>query len=125
MIKDQKPANVFSPGEFLRDELEARGWTQRDLADVLGRPLQTVNQIINAKKRITPETAVELASALGTSAGLWLNLESAYRLAHVKSIDTHIARRAKRLLDKAGQAPAWLKAAAIGLSLAARGKSHF
>ena len=38
----------------------------------------------------------------GTSAELWLNLESAYRLAHVKSIDTHTARRAKRLLAKAG-----------------------
>ncbi len=30
MPKTYKPAEVFSPGEFLRDELEARGWTQGD-----------------------------------------------------------------------------------------------
>ena len=102
MSKRQKVAQVFPPGEFLRDELEVRGWTQRDLANVLGRPLQTVNQIINARKRITPETAVELATALDTSPELWLNLENAYRLAQIEKVDARIASRAKRLLAKAG-----------------------
>ena len=97
----QKVAEVFSPGEFLREEIEARGWTQRDLAKVLGRPLQTVNQIINGKKRITPETAVELSAALGTSPDLWLNLENDYRLAQITRVDPRIARRAKQLA-KAG-----------------------
>jgi HTH-type transcriptional regulator/antitoxin HigA len=47
------PAEVFMPGEYLRDELEARGWTQGDFARIIGRPVQVVNEIINGKKRIT------------------------------------------------------------------------
>jgi HTH-type transcriptional regulator/antitoxin HigA len=46
----------------------------------LGRPVQAVNEIITGKKAITPETAVALSRALGTSAEYWLNLESSYRL---------------------------------------------
>ena len=34
-MKERKPAEVFPPGEFLREELEARGWTQGDLASIL------------------------------------------------------------------------------------------
>ena len=51
------PAEVFQPGEYLRDELNARGWTQGDFAKIIGRPLQVVNEIVNGKKRITVETA--------------------------------------------------------------------
>jgi HTH-type transcriptional regulator / antitoxin HigA len=87
-------AQVFPPGEFIREELEARGWTQRDLAEVLGRPLQTVNAIINGKKEITPRMAVELAAAFGTSPELWMNWETAYRLALAGPPDPAITARA-------------------------------
>ena len=30
-------AEVFSPGEHLREELEARGWTQEEFAEIIGR----------------------------------------------------------------------------------------
>jgi HTH-type transcriptional regulator/antitoxin HigA len=72
-------AQVFAPGEYLRDELAARGWTQGDFAKVIGRPLQVVNEIINGKKRITVATAKEIGLALGTGPELWLNLENTYR----------------------------------------------
>jgi HTH-type transcriptional regulator/antitoxin HigA len=88
------PANVFPPGEFIRDELEARGWNQADLAFILGRPLQTVNEIIAGRKAITPETAKGLANAFGTSSELWMNLETAYRLSLAEG-DDDVARRAK------------------------------
>lgn len=92
------PAEVFPPGEFIRGELEARNKTQADLARVLGRPLQTVNQIINGRQAITPQTAVELGQAFGTSPELWLNLESAYRLSLARrKADPGIARRAREL----------------------------
>ncbi len=85
----------FAPGEYIRDELEARGWTQEAFAHILGRPLKTVNQIITGVKAITPQTARELAAAFGTTAELWLNLESAYRLAQEKPNSDAVARRAK------------------------------
>ena len=89
-------AQVFPPGHFLREELEARGWSQRDLAEIMGRPLQVVNEIINSRKQITPETAIELAAALGTSPEFWLNIEMSYRLSRAQKPDPAIARRALR-----------------------------
>ena len=79
-MTEYTPAEVFPPGEILRDELEARGWTQDVLADILDRPTAVINRIISGKTQVTPETAQGLGEALGTGAQFWLNLESAYRL---------------------------------------------
>lgn len=90
------PAEVFPPGEFIREELEARGWTQGDLAQIMNRPLRLVNELIAGKKQITPETARGLAVALGDNDPLyWMNLDSAYRLAQAEPIDESVGRRAK------------------------------
>ena len=56
-------AKAFPPGDFIREELEERGWTQQGLADRMGRPLQTVNMIVNGHKAITADTASQLAKA--------------------------------------------------------------
>lgn len=79
-MTERRPAEVFHPGEYLLDMLNERGWTQTEFAEIIGRPLQLVNGIVNKKKGITPETAHEIAAALGTSAKLWMNLDSAYNL---------------------------------------------
>ncbi|MBI1776795.1 MAG: helix-turn-helix domain-containing protein [Proteobacteria bacterium] len=92
---NRMPAEVFSPGEFIREELEARGWTQGDLAEILDRPLRLVNELIQGKKQITPETARGLAEAFGTDALYWMNLDSAYRLASTAAPDAAVSRRAK------------------------------
>lgn len=87
-------AEVFPPGEFLKDELDARNWTQTEFAKIIGRPHRLVNEIIAGKKSITPETAVQLAQGLGTSPELWMNLESAYQLSKVSKADDTIQRKA-------------------------------
>src|SRR5437870_488860 len=89
------PPAAFPPGDFIREELEARGWTQRDLSDITGSPLQAVNAMINGKKEITPQTAVALGAAFGTSAAFWLNLQTAYQLTQVGPPDPAIATRAR------------------------------
>ena len=73
-------AELFPAGEILADELDARGWTQADFAEVLGRPAQVVSEIISGKKEITRESAAQIGAALGTSAEFWLNLQDAYLL---------------------------------------------
>ncbi len=88
-------AEIFPPGEFLRDELEARGWSQTELAEIIGRPVRLINELIAGKKAITPETAIQLGDSLGTGPELWMNLESQYQLSKVRSTDGLIARRAK------------------------------
>ncbi|OPY81626.1 MAG: putative HTH-type transcriptional regulator YddM [Syntrophorhabdus sp. PtaU1.Bin153] len=93
-----RPFRPVLPGEILKDELEARGWTQGDFADITGKPLQAVNEIISGKKAITPETAVLFSDALGTSAEFWLNLESAYRLDLVRqktNVASAVSRKAR------------------------------
>ena len=94
-----KVAETFSPGEFLLEELEARGWTQIELAEILGRPTTLVNGIITGKRQITPDTAIQLGDALGTSAELWMNLESQYQLSKVKTSSDLVTRKA-RLYEK-------------------------
>src|SRR5882724_2310510 len=89
------PAEVFPPGEFLADELEARGWTQTEFAEIIGRPQKLVNDIANGKRSVTPETAAHFAAAFGTSAQFWMNLESAWQLSKVPPRDDSIARAAK------------------------------
>jgi HTH-type transcriptional regulator/antitoxin HigA len=94
-MTEYSPAETFSPGEYLKEELEARGWTQTDLAAILGRPIRLVNEIIMAKRGISPETATGLAKALGTSAEVWLGLDAAYQLSKIETPDDVVERRAR------------------------------
>ena len=93
------PVEVFPPGEFLREELEARGWSQQELADILGRPPRLISELISGKRAVTPETACGLADAFGTSAEYWMNLESQYQLSKVNTSNNQVARKA-RLYEK-------------------------
>ena len=61
-----RPDNVSIPGETLLDLIEERGMTQVELAERTGRPLKTINEIINGKAAITSETAIQFERTLGT-----------------------------------------------------------
>ena len=89
------PKNRVSthPGEILSEEfLKPLGITQSGFADHMGVPFQRINELINGKRGITPETAWLLSEALGTSAEFWTNLQAAHDLTkhrlrrHVKPI---------------------------------------
>ncbi|QHE74552.1 HigA family addiction module antitoxin [Hydrogenophaga sp. PBL-H3] len=88
------PAEVFPPGEFLREELEARDWSQQELADILDRPPRLISELIAGKRAITPETAKGLGEAFGTSPDYWMNLESQYQLSKVTVPNDNVARKA-------------------------------
>jgi HTH-type transcriptional regulator/antitoxin HigA len=99
---DLIPAYTPSPGEILAIELAARGWSQRHFAAIIDRPAQAVNEILRAKKQITPETALRIAAALDTSAELWIDLEVDYRLALARqSIPPQLLRD---IAQRSGQA---------------------
>lgn len=94
-MTERIPAEVFPPGEFLQDELNARDWTQVEFAEIIRRPPRLINEIIAGKRAITPDTAKEIAAALGTSAQFWLNLEISYQLSKARPVAENIARTAK------------------------------
>ena len=91
-------AKAFPPGDFIREELEERGWTQQQsLRSRIGRPLQTVNMIVNGHKAITAETAYKLQKVFGPSAIYWMNLESIWQLYKLNEKKKIAARREKRV----------------------------
>lgn len=73
-------AETFPPGEVIKEELEARGWTQRDLADIMGVQPSVVSALVKGTKPISLDLARNLAAALGPSAQYWINMDTAYRL---------------------------------------------
>ncbi|OGO23945.1 MAG: addiction module antidote protein, HigA family [Chloroflexi bacterium RBG_16_51_9] len=75
------PDVAIHPGEYLTEEIEARGISQKELARRMGRPLNAINEIINGKKSITAETALQLEEVMPEiPARFWLNLETDYQL---------------------------------------------
>lgn len=93
-MSNRQVAEVFPPGTFILEEIEARNWTQLELAEILGRPARLVNELVNAKRAITPETAIGLGRAFGSSPDFWMNLESSWQLSKVTASDSGVARRA-------------------------------
>jgi addiction module HigA family antidote len=69
------------PGEVLRDEFLAElGIPQTELAVKLGIPVQRINEIVNGKRGITPDTAWLFAGAFGTTPEFWMNLQTVHDL---------------------------------------------
>jgi HTH-type transcriptional regulator/antitoxin HigA len=93
-MNERIPAEGFLPGDFIREELEARGWAQEDLAEILGRTPTAINEVVTGKRGITVDTAKGLGEALGGGAQFWLNMESAYRLSLESSKPDSVARKA-------------------------------
>jgi len=81
------------PGEILRQEfLEPLGASQVAFAKHIGVPLQRLNEIVRARRGVSPETAWLFAAALGTTPEFWLNLQAQHDLARSRP-----ARRIKPL----------------------------
>lgn len=75
------PDVAIPPGEFLQEEIEARGISQKELARRMDRPINAINEIINGKKAITAETALQLEEVMPEiPAKFWLNLETDFQL---------------------------------------------
>lgn len=77
---DNAKALISHPGETLFDTIEAKSISQTELANRMGRPIKTINEIIQGKAAIIPDTAIQLERVLGISAEFWLNREQNYRL---------------------------------------------
>jgi antitoxin HigA-1 len=78
MMADFPPAH---PGEVLREDfLKPLAMSQCALAKALGVAEIRISEIANAKRAITPDTALRLARYFGTSAEFWLGMQTSYDL---------------------------------------------
>ena len=73
------------PGEVLRgDFLKPMGLSRYALAKALDVPQIRVSEIVNAKRAVTPDTALRLARYFGTSAEFWTGMQATYDLETVR-----------------------------------------
>ena len=76
------------PGEMLLEEfLKPLGITQSAFAVRLGVSFPRLNEIIHAKRAVTPDTALRLARVTGMSADFWLGLQQDWDLWHALRSD--------------------------------------
>lgn len=81
MLPKKRPPT--HPGEMLLKEfLEPMGISQRQFAAHLGWTYARVNEIINARRGVTAESALAFGEALRTGPELWLNLQRDWDLWH-------------------------------------------
>ena len=73
------------PGEHIREDcLEPLDLTVTDAARGLGVSRKTLSQILNGRAGISPEMAVRLSKAFGSTARHWLQLQMNYDLWHAE-----------------------------------------
>ena len=77
----QRYSNVaIPPGESLQEEIEARGISPEELAELCGESVETIRQVFKGSRKITPDLAAKLEKALvGIKASFWVNREARYK----------------------------------------------
>ncbi len=81
------------PGDLIRDCLDELKINVTDGARALGVTRPTLSRILNGKASVSPEMAVRLEKALGSSAGFWLRLQLNFDLAQVRARSAKIQVR--------------------------------
>ena len=80
------------PGDVLKEELEARGISQKKFSEVLKVSYTQLNEILNGKRPVTTDFALMMEAALGINPELLINMQVRYNMS--------VARQKKPLLAK-------------------------
>jgi addiction module HigA family antidote len=100
--KLRKTFDPIPPGEILLEEfMKPLGVSQNRLSRDIDVPVSRVSAIIKGERAITADTALRLARYFGTTAKLWLNLQSDYELRRLKSGNWADTEKRIRPLDAA------------------------
>ncbi len=85
------------PSQYLRKQLEGLGWTQQDLAFVLGRSTASVNQILSDRRGVTASMAKALGTAFDIDPVTLAHLQAEHDLAQADEPDPMVATRSRVL----------------------------
>jgi len=80
------------PGDVLKEELEARGISQKKFSEVLSIPYTQLNEILNGKRPVTTDFALMMEAALGINPELLINMQMRYNMS--------VARQKKPLITR-------------------------
>ena len=87
-----EPHYLTHPGEVIKDELEARGISQRQLARSIGVPASQLNELLNAKRSLSAEMALLIGQALDLDPAPLLALQTDYNLLSAKRNKSFLER---------------------------------
>ena len=76
--------NPPHPGGIVRDCIEDLGLSVTEAASILDVTRPTLSRVINERSAISPEMAIRLSKAFGSTAEMWLRLQTAYDLAQAR-----------------------------------------
>jgi addiction module HigA family antidote len=94
--------NPPHPGRSIRTAcLEPLGLSVTKGAEALGVTRQTLNNVINGKSGISPQMAIRLSMAFGSTPETWLRMQLAYDLAQARKDESKIRVRRQHLLREA------------------------
>ena len=77
--------NPPHPGGIVKDCIADLGLSVTDAAKVLDVARPTLSRVINGKSAISPEMAIRLSIAFGSTAEMWLRMQTAYDLAQARA----------------------------------------
>ena len=80
------------PGDVLKEELEARGISQKKFSEVLSIPYTQLNEILNAKRPVTTDFALMMEATLGINPEMLINMQARYNMS--------VAKRKKPLIER-------------------------
>ena len=86
------PYEPIHPGEIIKDEIEYRGISQRELSSKIGVSYTQVNEILNGKRAINTDFALRIEAALGIDANIFINMQTRYNM--------QVARQDKSLTER-------------------------
>jgi addiction module HigA family antidote len=84
------------PGYVVRLELEELGMTVSEMAERLGVARPTLSQLVNERKRVSPEMALRLGRFFGNGTEIWVNLQARYDRWEIEH-DPRALREAERV----------------------------
>jgi addiction module HigA family antidote len=76
--------NPSHPGSLIKSDIDALGLSVVEVAKALGISRQQLHSVIAGRAGVTPEMAVRLEKALGSTADTWLRMQMNYDLAQVR-----------------------------------------
>ena len=74
--KELIPFAATHPGDLIKDELQARKMTQKQLANLAGIAESVLSEIIHGKRSVSLNTAIALEKSLEIPADYWMNLQT-------------------------------------------------
>jgi antitoxin HigA-1 len=104
MLKNNLPP--IHPGAYIRDSLPEAGFSQAELAEILGCSRSYVSDIVNGRKGLSVDMCFKLPAVLGGSPGFWSRLQNGYDMKvaegdrGIAAAVRHVRARAKAAMNE-------------------------